>query len=279
MTSVFGYPGGKTRAISILDAQLEKHFPTVQTIYSPFLGGASFELHCAYNHGLKIYGNDLFRPLIQFWKALKSSREDLEDTINEMTPISKTEYYSCLPFLEDPKLRRQLQPITLGALFYVLIQSSFSNSLGHWSSKVNGRVSVNDTKFDRAGGAKTLKRFQFSHTDAIEFIKKHKEAGATPQSILFLDPPYDLKRDRSLYGVNGRMHKGFDHEALRDVLVSRPYWMLCYNDTKHIRQLYKDKKRFKIKSLKWKYTLQSHRGQEHTDSNEILIISSGFGIC
>lgn len=272
MTSVFGYPGGKTRAVAQLDKELERYFPDVKTIYSPFLGGASFELHCAHERGLKVYGNDLFTPVISFWRALKGYRRGLERSINGLAPLSREKYFSYLPLLDDKKAFLKLPLSTQGALFFVLVKSSFSNSLGHYSIDKSKQAVISSSKFDKAGGQETLDHLVLSNLDAVQFIRRYRRAGMSSNSVLFLDPPYDLSKNNSLYGVNGKMHKTFDHEALRDILGTRSYWMLCYNDTPYIRKLYKG---YKIKSIKWKYSLQNHRGDNHTASNEILIVNDG----
>ena len=61
-----------------------------------------------------------------------------------------------------------------------------------------------------------------------------------PDCFLYLDPPYYLEDKSKLYGKNGDMHLGFDHQLLCDLLKNRDNWLLSYNDCEVIRELYKD---------------------------------------
>ena len=51
------YPGGKTRAISILSSYVSTYFPTKKVLLSPFFGGGSFELFMT-TKGYTVHGND-----------------------------------------------------------------------------------------------------------------------------------------------------------------------------------------------------------------------------
>ena len=67
-----------------------------------------------------------------------------------------------------------------------------------------------------------------------------------------------------MYGVKGTLHRDFDHERLRRVLASKRHWMMTYNDTPYIRNLYKG---YEIIDVEWRYSMgKSNR------SSEIVII-------
>ena len=57
--------------------------------------------------------------------------------------------------------------------------------------------------------------------------------------FIFLDPPYYSAAKSALYGKNGNMHKGFDHERLAEVLRQSPHpWLITYDDSEYIRALF-----------------------------------------
>lgn len=60
--SILRYPGGKSRAVKILNQFLPSD---CKELISPFCGGLSFELYAAAKN-IHIYANDLFEPLINF---------------------------------------------------------------------------------------------------------------------------------------------------------------------------------------------------------------------
>jgi DNA adenine methylase len=270
MTAVFSYPGGKSKAIPVLDKLLHANFPHATTMYSPFLGGASFELHCIEQRGLTVYGNDLYKPLIQFWRALKSQRRQLQELITAWPKTSKDQYIATMR-----SLRAGTGPTTVlksGALFYVMVMRSFSGALGHYSAdKASRSLKNTSTKFERP--AQLMPRMHLSSLDAVTFLRRHPRAGMTHASVIYLDPPYALgKRQSVLYGVSGAMHRGFNHEQLRNTLRSRKYWMLCYNDCPYIRELYSG---YKVIKVQWRYSIHNHGGTGLTASREICIISTG----
>ena len=64
------YPGGKSRATS----KISQFFPDLskyQEYREPFLGGGSVALYVTQQYpNINIWVNDLYEPLINFWKQL-----------------------------------------------------------------------------------------------------------------------------------------------------------------------------------------------------------------
>jgi DNA adenine methylase len=98
--------------------------------------------------------------------------------------------------------------------------------------------------------------------DFVEFINDKKYG----KSIMFLDPPYFLEKNSKLYGNNGDMHEGFNHDLLFDILNKNKNWVLAYNNCEYIRSLYKD---YIIIDVKWSYSMNAKK-----KSSEIIIISN-----
>jgi len=75
------YPGGKSRACTKMDP----YFPDLRD-YSdfrePFLGGGSVAIHITkkYPH-LKIWVNDLYEPLVNFWQQLQMFGNEMKDAL------------------------------------------------------------------------------------------------------------------------------------------------------------------------------------------------------
>lgn len=273
MPAVFGYPGGKSRAVKVLDKELMAHFPDATTLWSPFFGGGSFELHCAQEHGMKIMGNDIEEPLIHFWKWFKKDRKSLAEVIADIGDLSHARYFEFLDLMRAPQQFRKLSSIVQAAIFYLMTQSSFSCTIGNYSeSRSRGQSTRAGPKFEKAISRSTMKNVHFTRGDMVKFLRKHPIAGNNMENPIFLDPPYVLKTDRLLYGVDGKNHRGFDHKALREELGKRKYWILCYNDHPEVRKLYRG---YKIKKVKWAYSLQNHREGDVQKSNEIIIVNTG----
>ena len=69
--SPFRYPGGKSRAVKIL----EKYFEDVNEFASPFIGGGSFEIYMA-EKGKRVYGYDAFDLLVNCWQQLLTKPDE-----------------------------------------------------------------------------------------------------------------------------------------------------------------------------------------------------------
>jgi DNA adenine methylase len=272
--TAFSYCGGKSRAIHVLEHVLTTYFPKAKTLYSPFMGGGSFEIYCANELDMDVHANDLFVPVYKFWNALKNHRNDLEREILELTPISKADYHEFLPIMNVTECKGLFPTTTLqGALFYVLINASFSGALGNYSPN-NVKKKCKEAIVKRLN-AIDLRRITITNLDVIDFLKANPRAGMTQSSVIYLDPPYIVSH--KLYGVNGNLHKQFNHQTLRDAIVKRKYWFLCYNDCKLIRDLYRG---YHFMPAKWAHTFIVNTGTHNhkaTPSKEIIILSLHIG--
>jgi len=84
--------------------------------------------------------------------------------------------------------------------------------------------------------------------------------------FLYLDPPYLIQS--SLYGRNGNTHKDFDHDGLFKLLTKRGNWILSYNNSDQIKEMYKN---YRILYPKWKYGMSNDKS-----SKEVLILSNDY---
>jgi DNA adenine methylase len=63
---------------------------------------------------------------------------------------------------------------------------------------------------------------------------------ATGKNVfLFLDPPYFSATKSALYGKNGQLHKGFDHEQFANCLKNCNHkWLITYDNSDYIKKLF-----------------------------------------
>ena len=249
------YPGGKTRAIKILEPLIKKRFPVQKTLLSPFMGGGSFELHML-SLGYKLITNDLFKPLYTFWLVSKEEPVALQALIKTYQPMTKEKFAAI-----RESILLDLDPISVAAKYFVINRSSFSGSTfcgGYSAESGEKRFTENSIK---KIGALDLKGLTLENKDCLEFIQLHPQ---TSDTILFLDPPYYIST--YIYGRDGDMHEGFNHVGLMELLKGRTDWVLCYNDCQYIRDLYKA---CKIEKVSWAYGMNSTK-----ESSEVLIFPS-----
>jgi DNA adenine methylase len=241
------YPGGKSRAVNYI---LERIPSDVTELLSPFLGGGSVELACAAK-GIKVYGYDVFRPLVAFWKLLLNDPQDLAAKVKEHLPLTKSDFYELQKLHQDEETEQQ------GILFFVLNRASFSGTtLSGGCSEESVQQRFTQSSIDRLANFKT-QGFSVNWANFDQAMAKH------PNTFMYLDPPYMIQS--SLYGHRGSTHKGFDHVGLAEKLKQRKSWILSYNNCEEIVELYKD---FEMIYPDWTYGMSKDKS-----SREILVIN------
>jgi len=253
MKSPLRYPGGKTRACSILDDIIrEKGFDT-STVISPFFGGGSFEffLHTKYNS--KLIVNDKFKPLISFWKSVQTRKVELCSELRKLLNVVSKSMFSMM----RDTIMEESDEFLQGHQYFVINRCSFSGStLSGGFSTESSKKRFTESSIKRIEDL-DLSMIEFHNTDFEEFLKDK-------EGLIFLDPPYYLGENSKLYGNNGDMHESFDHEKLFQVLNKRKNWILTYNNCDHIRDLYKN---YEIREVKWSYGMNASK-----KSSELVII-------
>ncbi len=213
------YPGGKSRACT----KMECYFPDLREYREyrePFIGGGSVALFIAKKFpNLEIWVNDLYEPLINFWKQLQWNGDLLASRLIQL----KSEYpdpteeqrkdnefkYSALSLFEQSKEiinDYEYDAADRAVAFYVVNKCSFSGLTE--SSSFSRQASISNFSIR---GIEKLPKYQ-------EIIENWKITNESYEDLLtdwrgaflYLDPPYDIKDN--LYGKKGEMHKKFDHD-------------------------------------------------------------------
>lgn len=247
------YPGGKSRAIKILQNILKENFPNETILISPFFGGGSFELSVSDKY--KIKANDIFYPLFCFWKELQNNSEKLGERVARI--VDKKEIDK--EIFKELRIFEGKSSMQIAARYYLINRCSFSGATfcgGFSKQAYDGRL--NQSIFDRMVdlGPK-IKEIEFSNLDWEDFLEGNQEG------VIYLDPPYYITN--YLYGKNGDLHENFDHQRLAKYLLRKKKWFMSYNDCPEIRELYPENR---IISAEWSYGMNSSK-----KSNEIIIFS------
>lgn len=244
------YPGGKSRAVSQM---LDEYIPKgLSTLCSPFLGGGSIELALA-SRGTRIYAYDAFEPLVIFWQMLLKDAAYLAKTVHKYESMTSTMFYNLQKtfFSLNDK-------VEVAAAFFALNRSSFSGTT------LSGGMSPGHPRFTPSS-IERIKNFSVKNitVDLADFkisIVKHAN------DFLYCDPPYLISQ--RLYGKKGDRHRDFDHQGLAKLLTNRDGWVLSYNDSEEIRDMYQG---HHIIVPKWTYGMGNSK-----KSKELLILSKDF---
>ena len=267
------YPGGKSRAVKILDKFIPED---VTKVVSPFFGGGSFENFLA-KQGKEVIGYDLCDPLVCFWKAYLGRKNDVFARAKEMSrQILADKYWGVDKGSPEREEQRELyfgwrdralndpDPFERGLHYLALNRCAFSGMTlisGPRTSKwIASQFSIS--------ALENLEKviFDVKSVDLLScFDSVEKHSG----DFLYLDPPYIMETEKKegIYGEDGDLHRGFDHEKLRDLLGKHgERWVLSYLDVPRTRELYGD---FNITNVNWTYGMKP--GTSRPQGAEVVI--------
>ena len=231
------YPGGKSRALS----KLFQFFPDLKDYgeyREPFIGGGSVALEVTKRYpNIKIWVNDLYEPLFNFWCELQHNGADLQKEILNLKGVhcnpdsARCLFQSMKEVINDPEKSQLDRAIA----FYIVNKCSFSGLTE--SSSFSAQASDSNFSFN---GIERLVEYS-------EIIERWRITNDTYESLLtdkkdvfvYLDPPYDIKIP--IYGKRGAMHKYFDHDKFAaDCDDHTAPMLISYNSSQVVRDRFKD---------------------------------------
>ena len=263
------YPGGKSRACTKLD----QFFPDLRDYKEyrePFLGGGSVAIHITkkYPH-LQVWVNDLYEPLVNFWKTLQDDGYALYKRLQELKSRYPDRGSAKGLFLEAKELVNDdsVSPLYRACAFYVINKCSFSGL----TESSSFSVQASDSNFSMRGIEKLtgyseiIKNWKITNLRYQELLSDDKE------TFLYLDPPYEI--GSNLYGKKGSMHKGFDHDGFAticDRFISPQ--LISYNSSQLIKDRFKE---YKTGEFDLTYTMRSvgEYMREQKERKELLLFN------
>lgn len=244
------YPGGKSRVAE----KIESYFPNLSNFdefREPFLGGGSMAIHITKKYpDLSIWVNDLYEPLINFWKQLQISGVEMRERIVELRTTNKT-LLSGLSLFNDSKEKinnKDVSDLERAIAFYIVNKCSFSGLTEKSTFTQQAYEQFTLLGIQRLSTFSDLiKNWKFSN-DSYEVLLQD-----TNKAFVYLDPPYDIKSN--LYGKDGLLHKNFDHkEFATNCKNSNLLQMISYNSNEAIKENFND---WNIYEFDFTYTLVS----------------------
>ena len=263
------YPGGKSRACTKLD----QFFPDLRDYKEyrePFLGGGSVAIHITkkYPH-LQVWVNDLYEPLVNFWKTLQDDGYALYKRLQELKSRYPDRGSAKGLFLEAKELVNDdsISPLYRACAFYVINKCSFSGLTE--SSSFSAQASDNNFSMrgieKLTGYSEIIKNWKITNLRYQELLSDDKE------TFLYLDPPYEI--GSNLYGKKGSMHKGFDHDGFATICdrFTSPQ-LISYNSSQLIKERFKE---YKTGEVELTYTMRSvgEYMREQKERKELLLFN------
>jgi len=259
------YPGGKSRAVKTI----AKLIPDFDEFREPFLGGGSVFIYAKQRYPTKkFWVNDIYFELYKFWEMAQKDVNSLIDKIyewREKFPVGKELHQFLNKNIET------FNDTERAAAFFIYNRITFSGtslSGGFSEHAFAGRFT--ESSIQRLNKfAEVIKDSKITNLDYEEVVNaKGKNV------FVFLDPPYYSATKSALYGKNGNLHKGFDHERFANVMQKCSHkWLITYDDSKFIREL------FSFANITtWNLTYGMRNVNENSDQNGKELFISNYNI-
>lgn len=279
------YPGGKSRAVKFLFSDQNLPAEHIAEYREPFLGGGSPAI--AFTKlfpDTPVWVNDKYYNLYCFWKILQEQGVRLYNVVNRLKQQYDTEEKAKELFLRIRKdIDEQDDMFEIAWRMYVINKCSFSGLTEN--SSFSKRASVSNWSRSNIDSlpyySDLMQNWKITNLDYSELLTNDKN------TFVFLDPPYDLKKDytlaggdgEALYGKKGNMHKGFNHVEFAEKLNQHECMMMVtYNSNENIRNLFKG-----WKQKEWDLTYSMINGnikyqEAQKDRKELLCINYEVGV-
>ena len=263
------YPGGKSRACT----KMEPYFPDLRDFKEfrePFLGGGSVAIHVSKKYPtLKIWVNDLYEPLVNFWKTLQDDGYALYKRLQELKSRFPDQESARGLFLEAKDLVNDdsVSPLYRACSFYVINKCSFSGLTE--SSSFSKQAS--DNNFTMRGIEKLQGYTQIIQDWKITNLPYEQLLSDDKSVFTYLDPPYDI--GSNLYGRKGDMHKSFDHDSFAancDRFIGPQ--LVSYNSSQLVKERFKG---YEVSEFDLTYTMRSvgEYMREQKERKELLLFN------
>ena len=226
------YPGGKSRAIT----KMSRFLPDMskyKEYREPFLGGGSVALYMTkqYPH-LKVWVNDLYEPLANFWQTLQHDGDEITTRLRTFKTSYPTPDRARELFIESKELVNDARAslVTRAVSFYIVNKCSFSGLTE--SSSFSKQAS--DSNFSLRGIEKLPAYSELIQDWKISNLSYEGMFTDDQDVFTYLDPPYEI--GDNLYGKKGNMHKGFNHDTFARMCDGHTnHQMISYNSSQLIR--------------------------------------------
>lgn len=264
------YPGGKSRAIQRIGPMLLSDFDEYR---EPFVGGGSVFIYLKQKRpDLKIWINDLNTELYLFWKYAQRDSEKLADEVLRIKRKTRNGQ-NLFSELVTANVKRWKE-FDRAVRFFILNRITFSGVVesGGFSSLAY-KTRFTDSSIQRLSKlGPILDGIIITNNDYRELLKHGGKNVFT-----FLDPPYFKAAKSKLYGKNGALHTGFNHdEFAKDVKNCNHSWLITYDDSPEIWRNFSPAEKYYIQKWELQYGMNNYKQEKASKGNELFIANYAF---
>ena len=263
------YPGGKSKAVK----DLYEYMPQMSQYdewREPFLGGGSMSIEITKKFpDMKIWVNDLYPALFNFWTMVKDRGDEMTERLLEIKSECITSEIAKSFHIEQKKIINDdaSSNFDKAVAFYYANKNSFSGltETGTFSESSHEMTFTTTNIGKLTYFQKLIRNWKFTNGSYDVLLKDNN-----PKAFVYLDPPYELK-DSTLYGKNGSMHLTFDHdEFAKNCNECGMDAMISYNADQVVKNRFDGWNQLE---LEWTYTMRSvgNYMEEQKDRKELVL--------
>ena len=261
------YPGGKASLVDYVEKFIESNKISVDTLIEPYAGSAAVSIGLLNKNIIsKAYINDSDQMIYAFWETVMDNNQELIEIIDNVEVNLDTWFEYKKYVVNNPLTKFNRKDVAMAFLF--LNRTSYSGivkagPLGGKNQRSRYKI---DCRFNKERLKKKIKNLEILSSkvevfnmDGIQFMKETIKRNG--DVLIYVDPPY-YKVGKLLY------NEYFDdskHIELADYLkhVEEQPWLLSYNNSDFILNLYNDMEKMQI-------YLDNHSGKYRKDVMEYL---------
>lgn len=243
------YPGGKARLAQFMELMMKKQGHDGGVYIEPFAGGAGIAIELLEKNVVsQIVINDYDKGIYSFWRAiLEDTNRFIEDI--EHIPLTVDEWEKQHTICMDNNDRYSYE---LGFATFYMNRTNRSGIIkgGIIGGKCQTGKWKMDARFNREHLidriqkiAKRKRDINIYNKDVRTFIMNYMPKYCD-NSLTYFDPPY-FQKGKQLYLNFFDLQ---DHKEIKSLIEKQVKcdWIITYDDTKEIEQLYEDKALFKF---------------------------------
>jgi DNA adenine methylase len=282
MSSLFRYPGGKTKLLPEIIKEIKRLCPNLRHYREPFFGGGSVGLAVLDEFPIEdLWINDKDIGIYCIWASIVYYPEEFKDRIHAVVPsvqlFKQYKDYTSAPDLTkiikwdlpENTLDIAIKKLVVHQMSYSGLGTKSRGPLGGWNQNENTKYPIN-CRWNPENICKKISsiRTKLWKRHIIVTLDDFKEVVLKPDhpndTLIYLDPPY-YNKGNELYqcGFTINDHYRFA-TSLKECKVP---WLLSYDDCEEIRRLY-DSWAI-IKPVTVNYTINTKNGSRN--KSELLI--------
>ena len=245
------YPGGKSRLLGYVERFLKANHISPDCVCEPFAGTASISVGLL-QKGLvdSAYICEKDPLIVAYWKAVKYHIDELVESVKSVE-VSMDTWFDFKKYLpENAQTRFSVTELALAFLFYNRTNYSGIIKGGPLGGKSQKSPYKLGCRFNKPtiiekllDLSKVSENIHINLGDGLEFMKRESSNRSVESIFFYVDPPF--------YNAGKDLYREFfndkDHIELADFLADlESPWLLSYDDSEFIRNLYKEKRNAKI---------------------------------